>query len=213
MPAGVGKVDAELFLAMLELADGHADEALAAARRAGEMTSQAEAELRTHALAATLGDEVVASMHRRIGWVEAAAALAAGESGVVTRAPTPDYYEAPELPRDWFSLARADETVRRKARFRMSSLAELDRAVLPAVIYVLHEVARDGVDPEVYIDEALPLHDSDANGIIAARARAEAARMRGDEAAAKRWGERALSLQALITSPAHVLLARLAGVV
>jgi hypothetical protein len=213
IPAGRGKVDAELFLAMLELAEGRADEAVAAARRAGSMTAEAEAQLRQHRLAGALGDDAVATMHRQIGWVETAAALAAGESKVVTKAATPDYYEGAELPRDWFALALADEAVRRKARFRMSSLVSLDRAVLPAVIYVLHEVARDGVDPEVYVDDALPLHDAQANGILALRARAEAARMRGDATAVKRWDDRAQTLRALITSPAHVLLARLAGIV
>ena len=50
------------------------------------------------------------------------------------------------------------------------------------------------------------------NGVTALRARGEAARMRGDAANAQSWDARANALQALVTGPRELLLARLVGI-
>jgi len=213
LPEGRVRLDAELFVAMLELAEARPREALAAARRAGALAPAGSAEMAAHPLADTLGAEVNDSMRRAIGWVEAAAALAADEAQVETTVAMPGYYDAPGLPRDWFALARADAEIRKTARFRMHDvmMGAGEQAVLPAVIFVLHAVGHDGKDPEVFVDAMLPFYDPQLHGVKGLRARAEAARMRGDAAATALWDGRAEALEALFSTPERVLLARLAG--
>lgn len=99
------KVDAELFLAMMELLDSRAKEAVAAARRARAAASSAEDELKTSTIEA-LNARAVATMYHSIGWVEAAASLMSGETSVETTVPVPTYHEGAGLPTDWFALAR-----------------------------------------------------------------------------------------------------------
>jgi hypothetical protein len=86
-----------------------------------------------------------------------------------------------------------------------------EQAVLPAVIFVLHAVGRDGKDPEVFVDAMLPFYDARLHGVTGLRARAEAARMRGDAETATLWGGRTDALQKLFSTPERLLLARLAG--
>jgi hypothetical protein len=202
-----------LSIAMLDLGEGRGREAVDAVAKASQELGPVKAEIDK----ADLGWAF--DITRSVGWVAAAAALMTGDASVPVKVGTPTYYESEpddmkSVPADWFALARADDKTRRLARFRMfdpsSYLA--DQAVLPAMIYVLREVARDGKDPEMWLEKALPIHDPSLNGATAMRARAEAARWRkaGDEAA--RWDERAARLEKLLSaSPKAATLAFLVG--
>jgi len=86
-----------------------------------------------------------------------------------------------------------------------------EKAVLPAVIWVLHEVARDGSDSDVYAANAFGFYDEDLQGLHAQRARAAVARMRGNEELASITDRRADALQQLVKTPRQWLLARLFG--
>lgn len=209
----LGRVYGELSIALLDLSEGRPRDALASVDRAARALGPAHADVASSGLA-NLFDA-----RRSVGWVMAAAALLAGEASVTTTVKTPTYFEAtngpnPSLPTDWFALARADDRTRQLARFRMfaPTIGIEERAVLPAVIYVLREVARDGKDPNVWIDFILPIYDKELNGAAGMRARADAARWRGANDEASAWDGRAQKLEKLITTPAQSLLARFAGI-
>lgn len=204
-----GRLYASLNLALLELGERRPREALAWVKKAAEVSSAANA---------SLGDLKAFDMSRSVGWVAAAAALLAEEQAAPATVAVPTYFVDDEggrdlrLPPDWLALARADDRTRRVARFRMfdPDINLEERSVLPAVIYVLRQVARDGKSPEVWVDKVLPLFISSVNGVTGLRARAEAARFAGDEAGAATWDERASRLEKTMSTPKKSVLGELA---
>ena len=73
-----------------------------------------------------------------------------------------------------------------------------NKAVLPAVLYVAGAGAGGG-DIEVWLDMLMARGDFDSsNPVVNAMARAEAARWRGDTAAAKQWDDRVAALRTLV---------------
>jgi hypothetical protein len=82
------------------------------------------------------------------------------------------------------------------------------RMVLPAVIAVVHHAGSLVGDPDVVVDRVFAVDP----GRTMALARAEAARWRGDAAAAATWQTRAAAIQTLMIDDRSVGLAAIAGV-
>ncbi|MBK6512982.1 MAG: hypothetical protein IPG04_02400 [Polyangiaceae bacterium] len=144
-------------------------------------------------------------------WLLTATALRVGRPDEGPGLPTPEGYERDATT--WEKLAVMPEAERRAYRLRMFSFSPSIGAelVLPAVFYVVGQAA-NGSDPEVWIDAFIPLAYSAYHTPTAARARAEAARWRGDEQAAKRHESRAGAAESLVDTPEKLVLASLAGV-
>jgi hypothetical protein len=108
----------------------------------------------------------------------------------------------------WLAAAGADAT--EQARLRWTSyedagmLFEL-HAVMPAVIYVIGRAAGTG-NVEAWLDAAFGASVDDPQ--VIASARAEAARWRGDAAAAKRWDDRLAAMRALVKDDRSAYLLR-----
>jgi len=82
--------------------------------------------------------------------------------------------------------------------------------VLPAVMVVIgHAATVAGGDAEAFLDERLNSADVPSRTFL--RARAEAARWRGDAASAKRWDDRATSIEKLFVDDRATALAGIAG--
>jgi hypothetical protein len=201
------KLFAEVMVALLDLAARRFDAAHEAAKRAREHASAAAKNVRP----GPLSEHTTKALHAAAAWTLLATSLLTKRPADAPRISTPDIYERPAT--DWAAVVAAGAAARREVRFRMHTL-ELglgEQAALPAVIHVLREAASDGRDPDVWIDAVFPLYDARLNGITGMRARAEAARWRGDTDAARRWDERAAALEERASNPRRALLARLAG--
>ena len=164
-----------------------------------------------HALALRTHRGATADKKTATAWLLTATALRVGRPDEGSGLPTPEGYE--RAPTTWEQLAGMPEVERRAYRLRMFSFSpplglEL---VLPAVFYVIGRAA-EGSDPDVWIDAFIPLAYSAYHTPTAARARAEAARWRGDEEAAKRHEARAGAAEGLVDTPEKLVLASLAGV-
>jgi hypothetical protein len=158
-----------------------------------------------------LSDDVRQLYERVVGWVLLAASLRTAEAApLMPKLAAPTIYE--REPADWATLTSASEETRREARFRMLTVefGGAEMVALPAVAYVLAHVARDGKSPEVWLDGVFASHNPRLNGCTGMRARAEAARWRGDGATAARWDGLAETLERQFSSPKKALLARLA---
>ena len=199
---------AELDQAMLLLGEGKNAEAHAVALEAVKLMQPATQS------AGSLSELVGPELTQAVGWVVTATALASGAADVPLHLDAPKYFESDALPRDWLSLARASDPVRREARLRILTFDLYGMGVaqvLPAGIYVLREVARDGKDPDLWVNGALGPTTPAMWGPTALRARAEAARWRGDSEGEQRWTERATKLEAMFKTPKGAVLARMAG--
>ena len=84
------------------------------------------------------------------------------------------------------------------------------RLVQPALFFVVGQAASGG-DVEAWLDATFSLFNRKFWNIPAMRARAEAARWRGDDVAAAAWTERAAKLAQRAGTPERLVLARLAG--
>ncbi|MBL9022883.1 MAG: hypothetical protein JNL21_11845 [Myxococcales bacterium] len=114
----------------------------------------------------------------------------------------------------WGRLAALPEEQRRAVRAQLEPFGWVRGAEgARAAMYYAVGQAAGGTDVEVFLDSMFsPAFVSGSPGILfVLRARAEAARWRGDEVSAKGLGEVARSIQALANSPAKLVLARVAG--
>ncbi|RLB61437.1 MAG: hypothetical protein DRI90_11345, partial [Deltaproteobacteria bacterium] len=108
----------------------------------------------------------------------------------------------------WLELATAKEDERQALRWSLR-MGDPQPAVLPAVMAVAGQVVPDDVDVEVWLDRVF--HDEHRRVPIRAMlARAEAARWRGDQAAERRWLDRAARLREPMDDYRSSLLAHLA---
>jgi hypothetical protein len=136
-----------------------------------------------------------------VAWLRAALALATGKTIDVRLPSAPDKLptiaEPPVALAYWLAVAAAPADKQALARWRAydesSTRFEL-AGVLPAVYYVIGRAAGKG-DVELWLDTVTASQVDDIQAIAAARA--EAARWRGDAAAAKRWDERLVAERAL----------------
>lgn len=143
-------------------------------------------------------------------WMLAATALKVGKPDESPGLSTPGIFERDKTT--WEKLAGTPEPQRKELRMRMQGLDTGQWAgfALPAIFFVIGEAAK-GTDPEAYIDAMIGINDRTYWTPFGMRARAEAARWRGDEETAKKWDARADKLFALVDRPDRVVLARLAG--
>jgi hypothetical protein len=207
---------------------GRDEQALAAAKDAhrAALSFDREADTRTRAMLGRLGASglmVGSKASVRSGWLLAALMLRTGKIEPIEGLPAAPG-ELPESSLDsphatiaaWLRLASLPDAERARARNKAAPVLLFDEArdALPAVVYVVGEAAR-GADVEVWLDRMFARWALDANEAMPLRlllwARAEAARWRGDDAAAKRWRERAGRLFALIRDPKQALLAQVVG--
>jgi hypothetical protein len=119
-------------------------------------------------------------------------------------------YDSDTSPTFFYRAARA--TPERQATVRaMTTLPRLSSvAVLPAALYLAGQLAGSG-DVEVWLDHVCATDLDDIDPIAYIAARAEAARWRGDGAAATRWDERLVALRRTIHNDAASYLVHLLG--
>ncbi|NUO49378.1 MAG: hypothetical protein HOV80_11035 [Polyangiaceae bacterium] len=142
-------------------------------------------------------------------WLLAATAIRVGRPDEGPGITTPEGYEQPATT--WEKVAAMTEAERKVFRLRLFGVdpPRGGPLVMPAVYYVVGQAA-EGTDPEAWLDAAIPLAYSHYHSSTGHRARAEAARWRGDEAAAKELEERARKIDALTDDPAKLVFAKLA---
>jgi hypothetical protein len=141
-------------------------------------------------------------------WLWAALSVKAGKAADVQAALEDEGSEEAAEAAEWLELQQLGEERRRPLRWSLS-IREPAAAVLPAAMFVAGTVVPADADVEVWLDRVF--HDEHrAHPVRAMLARAEAARWRGDDGAARVWTERAARMQALVTDYPTSLLAQLA---
>jgi hypothetical protein len=111
----------------------------------------------------------------------------------------------------WIAVARAPEERGRGARWNPPRKFEQHGDLPEVIAYVVGAAAEGSGDIEAWLDEALERPYGSKGARRRMRARATAARWRGDGAAARLWEERAARFDALIKDDRTALLARIAG--
>lgn len=134
------------------------------------------------------------------------------ENDDLAAAPTLLIPEIPERePMTWTDFVAMPDPDRGKLRWRMRGVDVGSLPVaLPAQMFVVGQAAR-GLDVEVWLDLQLGIFDKRLTGAPAMRARAEAARMRGDDEAESEWLARAESLEKRFDNPKRRVLGSLLG--
>ena len=149
-----------------------------------------------------------------VRWLRAAFALGSNQQRGFTlpRAPikiTPSV-ESPAVLAYWIAAATGDATTQRHMRWASynedGDTFNLE-PVLPAMFYVVGRAAGNG-DVELWLDAYTQAIIADPQAL--ASARAEAARWRGDSAAAKRWDDRLAAQRALVHDDTSAFLLHLA---
>lgn len=202
-----------LDVAVLELALGEPKLALAtiarweaATKDAEESPSRTIAQIQRALAHAALGDHLAAyqaanasKVHTpEIDWLVLATGYLAKQSVDGIR----------QRPDESGDAARWAAAIAAKGKLPSSTDLEAN-AVLPAVLSVVgHAATVAGGDPEAFLDERYGYADTPSRTFL--RARAEAARWRGDAAAAKRWDERADALEKLFVDDKAAALAGIA---
>jgi hypothetical protein len=150
-------------------------------------------------------------------WLVAALTLKTNSDDPITRLHAPSdvefLSELDSMARiaHWFTAARKSEEDRVRARLRTKPMSMYaGEAVLPAVIFLAGTLAEGAGDVEVWLDRAFSRAHLDGD-VRMMRARAEAARWRGDADAARVWDERADRACKLVHDHSTALLAYLAG--
>ena len=202
---GIPLLRALVFTAIRVQALAHAgkfDEALALAREAGQRSAAIQRPTDPVARVLDEGAPVAAS----IDWLLLALSLHEGDATAAPSIETPSIYERDKT--NWRDLLAKPEADRVVMRWRMSDV-DFQRwsAARPAEMFVIGKATDAG--SEVWLDKIArnPL----GRGILNMRARAEAARWRGDTKAEADWLARATSAEKLITNPKKLTLAKLAG--
>jgi hypothetical protein len=185
-----GGAMADLLLASIAMHQGKAEEAHVAAKRARQRQ--------------------VPALEGPAAWMLSATSLKLDRAADAPGIPTPTIFERGETT--WEKLAKEPDEKRADARMRMQSLDASSPAllVMPAIFYVVGRAA-DGHDVDAYLDAVFGIHYRLYWSPMALRARAEAARWRGDAEAASRFTTRAAELAKLLDRPDHLVLARFAG--
>ena len=183
---------------------GKLDKAMAAAAQAYVAAEHAEKnrEEDSDDSDAVLHDDTIAA-----AWLWGATAVAAGKTDRVQHlldtATTRDLSEIAA----WVSLAGRAEEQRRADRWELT-IAKASGPALPAVMYLAARAVPPSADVEVWLDRIF--HDEHrSQPLRAMRARAEAARWRGDVKAADLWSDRAEKMLALIHDYRSALLAHI----
>jgi len=102
-------------------------------------------------------------------------------------------------------------SLRRRFKEDLKRKGLVPTAALVPMMFVLGRMTGEGDDVEVWLDEAFAAPLAERDLLPLAWARAEAARWRGDEAAAKAWDERFARLQARIRDERGEALAAVVG--
>lgn len=136
-----------------------------------------------------------------VWWLRAATASMLGRELDVPLAPVADKipYDKPELGLAywWTAATRPELQVMRRWRFAGVDPGYFDNVgILPAQLYLIGKAAGTG-DVELWLDVVASEETMDAQAM--ASARAEAARWRGDAAAAATWDQRLAAMRALAT--------------
>jgi hypothetical protein len=180
---------------------GRFDDAYAAAERARDRAVKASGS--TGTLAQMAEDATVNASE----WMLVAMALRTGRPDPADL--HPKYaMETEDVAAKWLARVRLKEDARRIDRRHSSSGAFPPSLVLPAAYYVAGR-ATDG-DVEVWLDRTF-YGDMTRQVRCKMLARAEAARWRGDAAAARKWEDRVKRLNALVHDGRTALLATVAG--
>jgi hypothetical protein len=206
---------------------GRTADALAAAQQAHkaaiERDHEADAEMSTLWERAGVSPLFNSKQALRSAWLLAALMLREGAVGPIeglpsaTSSPPESSLDSPHgTVAAWLHIAQLPEDQKPRARVGAGHLLFYDEAreALPALLYVVGRAAPDaGV--EVWLDRMVARWALEANDAMALRtllwARAEAARWRGDEAAATEWQKRADSISALVVGPKEGVLAQVVG--
>jgi hypothetical protein len=152
-----------------------------------------------------IGRPIVAS----IQWLVLALAFETNDLSAGPPVKTPDIYECEAM--SWTDLVAMPDPDRATVRWRMQGVDIGSLPItLPAQMFVVGQAAR-GLDVEVWIDQQFGLFDRRLTGAPALRARAEAARLRGDDAAESEWIARAQALEKRFSDPNRRALGWLLG--
>lgn len=192
---------ARLDLALLALGDADAEAAHAWALRATEDLPEG-----TY----LLGGRHLEARDAAAVWVLLATSVRAGH---LEDAPEWHLARVRGLPVAWTELLRGSPAERR--RLRADAELFVDYAmltVLPAVLYVAEAAIEEGAEGEVWAERLVGSYRPAANGARGLRARAEAARWRGDREAERRFEARADALEAPVHDTRTALLAALAEI-
>ena len=193
--------------AAAELATVPSDRTEGAVERALLLADAGKLDDAWKALEPGLRDEHEGFARDEASWVRAALALRLGRP-LDLKVSTP---EPGEMPRDthedfedlgtWWQGVNAPADRLRELRWKLGTVdgtletyPELDTAVLSAQLFVIGKLAGTG-DVEVWLDVVCA--DRTLDPQVLASARAEAARWRGDTAAAAQWDHRLAALRAL----------------
>ncbi|MEZ4447430.1 MAG: hypothetical protein R3B72_50605 [Polyangiaceae bacterium] len=148
--------------------------------------------------------------HVALAWIYAATSLQTNQGGDAVA-----FLRSQESTVYWkvaqhVEIALRDEPARREARLAYHPEA-LATAALPAVIHVYAQWLPEEADPEPWLDRVLATEHR-RHPLRLARARAEAARWRGDNRAADRWAERAHAIERALRDYPQTVLAALADI-
>lgn len=144
-----------------------------------------------------------------IRWLVLALAFEKNDLSIAPPLQTPEIYA--RAPMTWTDFVASPDPDRATLRWRMRGVEVGSLPIaLPAQIFVVGQAAR-GHDVEVWLDQQLGLFDKRLTGAPALRARAEAARMRGDDSAERAWLERAQALEKRFDNPKRRVLGSLLG--
>lgn len=143
--------------------------------------------------------------------IDSALWLGLSSAFVLHKADTPDTNDATnQAISRWRKLVETPEATRSRRRWDLPlPTHELTSPVLPALLYVMSEAAPKNA--ETWLDSRLPVLTDRRDTDLMLRARAEAARWRGDAKAEKLWNQRASQLEEFLATPRGRVLATLAG--
>jgi tetratricopeptide (TPR) repeat protein len=141
-------------------------------------------------------------------YLDLAIRLKTGDLAGAPAIETPTIYERDKTT--WTDLIAKPESERSVLRWRMRDFDEPSSSVArPAVLFVVGK-ATDG-DAETWLDKEVFPYNPFLRGVPYMRARAEAARWRGDAKAEAAWLSRAVAVEKRLTDPKKLALAKLAG--
>lgn len=142
-----------------------------------------------------------------IDWLVLALSLHEGNAAAAPTIETPSIFEREKT--NWRDLIAKPEAERAVLRWRMTNLdLGLWSGDRPAVLYVVGRATDAGT--EVWLDEVAQPYTL-AGGLPYMRARAEAARWRGDTKSATEWLTRVAATEKRITDPKKLALAKILG--
>lgn len=141
-------------------------------------------------------------------WLLLALSYLANDMSAAPAIETPEIYEREK--RSWKDFIALPESERAVLRWRMREIDTTTHpGAHPAQLFVVGKAANDGV--EVWLDKIAFSYNPTFGGVPSMRARAEAARWRGDAKAEADWLGRAAAVEKLLTDPRKLALAKLAG--